>query len=100
MLKRLKHPNVLNFMGLLLDKDNQMCFLVGRYSSLVCVQATDSLVLVIRLHRWWDAEEHDSRSIHSIDMAPTPAVCQGYRCRHGTTHERMSVEYGRIIGVV
>lgn len=28
ILKRLKHPNVLNFMGLLLDKDNQMCFLV------------------------------------------------------------------------
>ncbi|CAF0834754.1 unnamed protein product [Adineta ricciae] len=28
VLKRLKHPNVLNFMGLLLDKDNQMCFLV------------------------------------------------------------------------
>lgn len=30
VLKRLKHPNVLNFMGLLLDKDNQMCFLVGK----------------------------------------------------------------------
>ncbi|CAF4603568.1 unnamed protein product, partial [Rotaria sp. Silwood1] len=28
VLKRLKHPNVLNFIGLLLDKDNQMCFLV------------------------------------------------------------------------
>ncbi|CAF1297607.1 unnamed protein product [Rotaria sordida] len=28
VLKRLKHPNVLHFMGLLLDKDNQMCFLV------------------------------------------------------------------------
>ena len=31
VLKRLKHPNVLNFMGLLLDKDNQMCFLVGMF---------------------------------------------------------------------
>ena len=31
VLKRLKHPNVLNFMGLLLDEDNQMCFLVGMY---------------------------------------------------------------------
>ncbi|CAM4862626.1 unnamed protein product [Rotaria socialis] len=28
VLKRLKHSNVLNFIGLLLDKDNQMCFLV------------------------------------------------------------------------
>ena len=35
MLKRLKHPNVLNFMGLLLDKDNQMCFLVGMLSSFI-----------------------------------------------------------------
>ena len=31
VLKRLKHPNVLNFVGLLLDKDNQMCFLVGTF---------------------------------------------------------------------
>ncbi|CAF3860279.1 unnamed protein product [Adineta steineri] len=28
VLKRLNHPNVLHFIGLLLDKDNQMCFLV------------------------------------------------------------------------
>ena len=29
ILKRLQHPNVLKFMGLILDKENQMCFLVG-----------------------------------------------------------------------
>lgn len=29
VLRRLKHPNLLNFLGLVLDKENQMCFLVG-----------------------------------------------------------------------
>jgi len=28
ILKRLRHPNILKFMGLILDKENQMCFLV------------------------------------------------------------------------
>ena len=58
VLKRLKHPNVLNFMGLLLDKDNQMCFLVGMSCSFLFVQLI--LSFDTRLYCRWNIEEYHS----------------------------------------
>lgn len=56
VLKRLKHPNVLNFIGLLLDKDNQMCFLVGTFILIVLIPSTS----LFRLYCRWNIEEYHS----------------------------------------
>lgn len=80
VLKRLKHPNVLNFMGLLLDKDNQMCFLVGKWLTFSLIRLRTRL---FRIHRRWNIEEYHSRSNHSTDVVTTLALRQRHRCRHG-----------------